>query len=281
MMHQRCAITGASGFVGSRLSQKLIDEGYDVIRLHRNDTSPVSWTLQPNIDIIIHCAAYIPTNYNDFDQAQKCMMDNGIATLELFRAAHEHGIKTFIYFSTGQAYRWNDEPSYEVSEREMLDPTERASIYLISKIAGEQYIKSYKSHNMRVIILRPASIYGDKSHGLLDRIITAIDNSQFTIPNYNIDLVHVDDIVSMVIICIKNEKISGIYNVGGKESRSVARLAIDLANIMKKPSPFQENVKIPKLVGGHPRLNIEQAWNVGYRPRSIKDGLVSYIRSLT
>lgn len=276
-MSLTCAITGSNGLVGKNLVEKLDDSKFNIIKLARENTSPVSWKIpDSNIDTLIHCAAYMPSNFGCFSQASKCMMENGIATLELLKAADKSGVKTFIYLSSGQIYKWKNDPTIEAVETDSIDPTTRSSPYLISKLAGDSYVRSYKPKtNMRIVVLRLSSVYGPKSHGLLDRLINMINENDSNMPNYNVDLVHVNDVVSMIINSITNDEISGVYNVGGGCTISTFEVLKSLANVMGRSCNINS---ISTLELGHAGLNIDKAKHVGYKPYTLTDGLSLYIK---
>lgn len=272
-MNQRCEVTGSNGFIGSKLVERLEQDGCFVTRSVREDTVPASWSISPGTDVLIHCAAYMPANFSCFSQATKCLMDNGLATLNLLKSADKAGVKTFIYLSSGQIYAWKDDPSIEALETDVMDPITRSSPYLISKLVADCYVRSHKT-KMRIVVLRLSSVYGAKSHGLLDRLVTMINQNNNVMPNYNVDLVHVDDVVAMIGNSITNEQISGTYNVGGGHTTSTFEILRQLSSIMKKPCNTNA---VPLLESGHAGLNIEKAKNVGYKPRSLKEGLSLYV----
>jgi|SRR5580692_8037360 UDP-glucose 4-epimerase len=276
-MNSICAITGSHGLIGKKLVEKLTENQFPIIQLERQDTTPVSWKLSSDIETLVHCAAYMPSNFGCFSQATKCMMDNGIATLDLLKDADKSGVRTFVYLSSGQIYKWKNDPMIEALESDEMDPTTRSSPYLISKLVGDSYVRSFKSTcNMRVVVLRLSSVYGQKSHGLLDRLIKTIDQNG-TIPNYNVDLVHTNDVVSMIVNSITNQQISGVYNVGGGHTTSTFEIIKNLARIMDKPYTISSALPLEL---GHAGLNIEKAKSVGYQPCSLTDGLSSYTKSL-
>lgn len=170
----KVGITGSNGLIGKSLVRELI-ETQDISQLTREHTSPVSWKLPIDTDAIVHCAAYMPANFGCFSEATKCMIDNGLATLELLKLADKIGVKTFIYLSSGQIYKWKDDPNELATELDIIDPTIRSCPYLISKMVGDCYVRSYKpSNTMRIVVLRLSSVYGEK-HGLLDRLVDMVE----------------------------------------------------------------------------------------------------------
>jgi UDP-glucose 4-epimerase len=291
-MKFRCAVTGASGFLGTAISKQLLKSSHHVTALVRDATKAVNaneiqhWDLDTNnanlsnIDVLIHNAAYIPKSHNDPDEAAKCLMSNGVATLELLQTAQKAGVKTFIYISAGNAYDWRNQPATELNA---IYPSARASYYLTSKIVGDIFAEHFRSiSDMRVVILRPSSLYGEgmKRKSLIPNLIGKLKNNQplelEKIGNYDVDLVHVDDVAWMVDQAVSNELIRGPINLGGGQPASTIRVAQILASLLGKQ--ISEYV-LPKQTS-HPTLDITVAKSFGYSPRDLTDGLASCIGEL-
>jgi UDP-glucose 4-epimerase len=297
----RISVTGANGFLGAKVVSKLAKEGHHVIE----------WVKAPSItfrdyrifdleqqcdinfddsDVVIHCAAYLPLNYSDFSEDEKCHKINAIGTRKLIEAAIQSGVKKFIHISTGQLYRWNDS-TLKATELDVLFPSERAIPYLLSKFNGEVYVDHYKD-KIDVITLRPSYIYGPgmKFNGLLHRITTALKNNEHIdikkIGYYKIDLVYVDDVVEMIYLTATKKDVIGVYNVGGGDTINTYELTHGLANIMCKSNLILEsptslkNKMFLNFDKCHPSLNINKAINIGYKPTEIMIGLTNYVKSL-
>lgn len=272
----KVAITGASGFVGSLAEKRMAEAGHIVIPLKR------PWKLTDNIDVLVHCAAYLPAAYNDSSEVEKCIMDNAVSTFKLLQCAEKYGIRKFVYLSSGQIYKWkNENPEYATaSEDDVIDPIERASPYLISKMTGDCLVRSHKGLIQKVV-LRPSSIYGSgmKPVGIIHRLLKQI-RSKVVVnighEDYHTDLVHVEDVVVMIQNCVEREA-SGAYNVGGGNPVKTVHLAQMLANITGAGINFTDT----KPLFGHPALNIDKARrHFKYKPKRLIDGLKSYVESL-
>jgi UDP-glucose 4-epimerase len=288
----RISITGANGFLGKQIAIRLEKEGHHIIAYVR-DPSKLPYHIldaryfdlnQPNgialhdTDILIHNAAYLPKSYEDPEEATKCIMNNGIATLQLLQAAEKAGVKKFIYISSGTVY---DPNLYMAKEGDCTYPSMRATYYLTSKLVGDIFTDYYQS-KMNIVIIRPSSIYGPnmKPVGLLSRLVNKFKNNEIIedkdIGNYEIDLVYVDDVAWMVAKAATDKSIGGTLNVGGGEEITTFEVANILASILNKPK--LDN--LPPETNGHAILDITRARRYGYKPRDIVDGLRSYVASL-
>jgi nucleoside-diphosphate-sugar epimerase len=284
------SLTGSTGFLGKYIHTRLVKKGHDIIAFVRD---PSKSTLSTNTrkfeldnvdkidlnttDVLIHNAAYLPKSFEDPNEAVKCLMNNGIATLKLLQVAEKANVKKFIYISSGTIY---DPYNYSANENSPTYPSMRATYYLTSKLVGDIFTDHYKS-KMDIVIIRPSSIYGFgmKQSGFLSRVIQNIKNDIIQdndTGNYNIDLVNVNNVAWMVSEAATNKSIIGIINVGGGLETTTSEVANIIAKILNKKIPIN---KLP-LTNGHAILDITRAKNFGYNPTNLTDGLKSYIESL-
>lgn len=284
------AITGASGFLGKYILNKLITDGYNVIPYVRNTSSLIgakcfdlnnAYDIElNNIDVLIHNAAYLPKSYEDLSEAKQCLINNGIATLHILERAEKHGVKKVIYISSGTIY---DQSIWMASENDRLYPSMRATSYLTSKLVGDIFVDHFRNKSkLDTVIIRPSSIYGIgmKNAGFICRIINKLKKNEIIkdedVGNYEVDLVNVDNVAWMVAQAATNEKISGSINVGGGEIITTLDVANILATILNKSKLNNK----PSKTNGHAILNIDRAISFGYEPINIINGLQSYVRSL-
>ncbi len=164
-------VTGANGFVGSRLMWFLEEKGHKVfgidkrsyclINKHHNTIlgdirkkEDLEKFSSRNIDLIIHCAA----SKHDFGiSEEEYFSDNEYGTKVLMEFASEASINKIIYYSTVSVYGHKSVPCDESGKLQPDNP------YGASKLAGEFVISNWQTHNPRqrqVVILRPSIIYG-------------------------------------------------------------------------------------------------------------------------
>lgn len=284
----RISITGANGFLGKKIIDEFRRHGHHVIAWIRNPSIPgyqidcrdFDLLQSQNInlkdsDVVIHCAAYLPSNYEDISESEKCLSLNGISTLKMLQAANRDGVKKFIYISSGQIYDWEVN---EATENDKLNQLERATPYLISKYVGDTFVRAYRG-KMDTTILRPSYIYGPgmRNSGLLPRLVKIVQDKTDlnTINNYMVDLVYVED-VARIVFFMSTTGYTGVYNVGGY-SISVHDLIYKLADIMDVNVLPIDEIKLDR---GHPTLDISKLKNLEYKPMDIMDGLRLYWKSI-
>ncbi len=245
----KCLVTGAAGFIGSHLSEKLLALGHHVVgidcftsyyqrelkeanlahvRQHKHfqfhDLDLRTCDLAPlinNVDAVFHLAAMpgLTQSWIDFDAYWTC---NVVATRRLLEAVKEHApqLKRFIQVSTSSAY------GKFASGDETL-PTKPISPYGVTKLAAEQLCWAYaEAFKLPVVVLRYFSVYGPRQRPDMgyQRFITAIaagkpitvygDGHQVRGNTY------VSDCVAATMAALQ-APIGETYNIGGNEMVNV------------------------------------------------------------
>lgn len=294
-MH-RIVITGSGGFVGKRVCKVLANEGFTLVLLTRNPTeNGLKWSLDASVEetasylmgasTIVHLAAYLPSNYENLDEAQLCFESNALGTLNLLRAARLAGIKHFIHASSAAIYTPSAEPASETSGTIPC----RATPYLASKLAAEVFISGIGfNEKITTTILRLASVYGPGMSvgGLVPTCVRQLNaTGKFMVADgnrYVTDLVHVDD-VAATILKVVTARVGGTFNIASGKSTTpldVAKTSADLLGILNA------DIQVAPPISGKPTptytsLSIYKAQNeLDFNPIGLRGGLSSYIESL-
>lgn len=248
-MTKKVFITGATGFLGRHLIERLVAENYQIVALTRTEGSLSNFPVQEVIgsfndiqkwekelnecDVLIHCAAKV-----EFWGAwQDYYKDNTLATLELLKSAEKHHIKKFIYISSESVLQ-NKKDLLDIDESYPY-PKEPSSYYGKSKMQAEQGIKGFNG-NIQKIILRPTFIYG-KGVNAIETLKNKIDSGAFSwIDKGNVwmEMVYVKNVVEAITKAIDNGKNNAIYNITDHSKLKVNEFLSDLM--------ATENVSIPK-----------------------------------
>lgn len=230
-------LTGATGFLGKRLLDRLLGEGHQITCLVRNAdaadqiaargcrvvegsldniSSWLKWL--PGHDVLIHAAAPVEI-WGPWEKFEKEIAE---ATETLYRAASREGFKRFIYISS-EAVVQNKTPLIDIDESfAYIKPN---SNYGKAKQIAEKKLIGGVSET-ECIILRPTFMWG-KGMPMLDEIISKIDQKKFTWVgkgNTIIEWVHVENVVGAIICALDQGEDKGIYYITDENPKSVKEI---------------------------------------------------------
>ncbi len=250
-------VTGAGGFIGSHLTELLVEEGFEVkafVRYNsRNywgwlESSPVKdyievftgdirdydsiYNALKGCNAVFHLAALIGIPYSYV--SPKAYIDtNVIGTYNVLQASKELNLEQVLITSTSEVY--GTAQYVPIDEKH---PLVGQSPYSASKIAADQLAISYfKSFNLPVKIVRPFNTYGPRqsARAVIPTIITQILSSRDEINLGNLnptrDLTYVKDTVRGFLAIYRSNKLFGeVTNIGMNTEISVG----DLARLIEK-----------------------------------------------
>lgn len=267
----RILITGAAGFIGSHLSDRLIEEGHEVIGLDNLRTGDWSRTskklsrierdltelsqqdlemLLKDIEIVYHLAAVKHnTERNDTDDL---LLNNVVATNRLFEAAGKTGVKKVIFTSSLYAYgKYGPETMSE--DMDAQPDTE----YGISKLTGELLLREKaKKYDFDFSVLRLFFIYGPKQYAgtgyksvIVKNVEQANSNRPLTIygdGQQTLDYVFIEDCVDALQLVMTKKHGSPINISTG--------VGVSINTVIQK---------LEELIPGTITCNLEPDWTNG------------------
>ncbi len=241
----RVIVSGATGFLGGRLSTLLRGFGHDVVGLGRNadkgcdlmtsgarfvtvDLSqpPTESVLKAlgSADVFVHAAGLSSA----WGSRAAFLRANVSGTRHAIAMARATGVRRFVFLSSPSVtFRFSD----QVDLREDTPLPKPVNAYAQSKQIAERDVLA--ADDLSPIILRPRAIYGPGDAALLPRLIRAADNGPIPFLRGGhalTNLTYVDD-VARAIICAMDapREITGrIYNIAGDEALSL-RVIIESA----------------------------------------------------
>ncbi len=169
-------VTGSSGTIGTRLCEKLLEAGHEVIGA---DWEPCKWNeqvenlrididlrhkeefskLPTDVELIIHLAANARV-YELVENPDRAM-DNFIDTFNILEHARKNGIKKMMFASSRETYGNIHLPEGEAYSEDKAHFMTCESPYTASKIGGEALFEAYKRcYNIDTIIFRFSNVYG-------------------------------------------------------------------------------------------------------------------------
>lgn len=203
-MGRRAVVTGATGFVGWNVAERLRDSGWEVrgtVRPERrrpvpDGVEPVAVSLtDPRLvdafggaDVIVHLAGLTAA-----PRPQQLHQANVVITDAVAGAARKVGAH-LVHVSSQAAAG----PSPRETPRREEDPPGPITPYGVSKLAGERAVQA--TPGLRWTILRPASVYGPRDRGFITLFRLARRGlfPTTTAPSVAYTLVHVSDVARAV-----------------------------------------------------------------------------------
>jgi nucleoside-diphosphate-sugar epimerase len=211
MNKPKVMVTGAGGYIGSRLCRVLQQAGFYVVALVRRHTEGpwheiycvdlVKDDLDPNffhnVVTIYHLAGRAHAVSDTVSEDELYRSINVEGTRKLLRSAKQASVNAFLFFSSIKAMNEGGDRVY--SEKDACHPI---SAYGKSKWQAEQdvLLGGYVFHP---VVFRLPLVYGENPKGNLKRMIDSIHNSRFPpIPEvYNRrSMIHVDDVIDAAML---------------------------------------------------------------------------------
>jgi UDP-glucose 4-epimerase len=260
-------ITGGAGFIGSHLTESLLNEGYNVTVLDnfsngkmeniqhllgkpsltviKEDLKKPKKLAQTvnNCDTIYHLAANPEVQLGE-TSPRTHFEENILATFNLLEATRKSAKpKTIIFASTSTVYG----EAKTIPTKEDYAPLLPISTYGASKLACEALITSYAyTFNHRALILRLANIIGPRSnHGVIVDFINKIKQNpkQLTIlgdGNQEKSYMHISDCIGAIEHLTKaftksTERVD-VFNLGSRDKVTVAQIAKIVSEMMNTPN---------------------------------------------
>jgi len=256
---QKVLVTGATGFTGYFLAQRLSQSGFHVVAPLRENSDVSNLKKLSNIEIVtgditnrqfieqivnkdIYAIFHLAAAFRKANVPKKIYWDvNYNSTKYLLEEAASKKIKKFIHCSTGGVLgHIKNPPATETA------PYAPGDIYQKSKCEGEKLVISYFQHNkIQGSIIRPTAIYGPGDLRLL-KFFKLIKNKKFIMLGQGTvfyHMVYISDLVDAFLLCLKKDAANGeIFIIGGEQYVSLNQLVQLIAKSVQAPSP---KIKLP------------------------------------
>jgi NAD dependent epimerase/dehydratase len=294
---KKILVTGADGFIGSHLVEKLVDLNYQVKAfVYYNSFNSWGWldsfpkeklnkievfagdirdagcvrNAVKDVDVIFHLAALIAIPYSYY--APSSYVETNITgTLNILQAAKDFKTQKVLVTSTSEVY--GTAIYTPIDEKH---PRQGQSPYSATKIGADHIAESfYRSFDLPVTIVRPFNTYGPRqsARAVIPTIITQLLNGIKEIKLGSLhpqrDLVFVKDTVNGFIEIAKSDKLTGEeVNIATNETISVGDLASKIITLISPDAKIitagerirPEKSEVDLLLGSNSKIKSLTGW---------------------
>ncbi|MEM7714885.1 MAG: TIGR01777 family oxidoreductase [Cyanobacteria bacterium P01_A01_bin.68] len=253
----KVAITGATGFVGSRLVERLQKQGMKILVLTRNTASArrlFPANVYPDVEII----AYTPTASGSWqneiancqgivnlagspisegrwttERKQEILNSRKLTTQKIVEAIANSSTKPQVLVNASAI------GYYGTSETATFDENSPSSNDFLSEVCQvwETEAQKVTDNNVRLVILRFGIVLG--MGGALGKMITPFKlfaGGPIGSGEQWFSWIHLDDMVGLILHALTNSEMSGVYNGTAPKPVRMAELSTTMGKVMNRPS---------------------------------------------
>jgi 2-alkyl-3-oxoalkanoate reductase len=260
-MPRSCLITGATGFVGSHVTEACIARGIHVralvrpgsdtrllekvgVTLQRGDLTDATAVRQAveGIDAIVHCAAKV----GDWGAVEEYRAANVEALRQLLDACSGRPLQRFVHMSSLGVYPARHH--HGTDEREPL-PVSHMDGYTQSKVEAEQLALDYQCrHGVPVVVLRPGFVYGPRDRWVMPNLVENLRQRRVRWLGGGrgaMNTIYVANLIDAIFLALENPNAVGqVYNLTDGELVSKRRFIEGLVKELDLPKPPPLSVPI-------------------------------------
>jgi dTDP-glucose 4,6-dehydratase len=256
----RVLVTGASGFIGSHLTRRLVAEGAEVhaltpavssvypgrlldvrnkIRLHeanitdRSAMDELAREIRPSV--IFHLAAYTHVG-KSWQRVDECVQTNVQGTVNLLKAFEAVGFERFINTGTSEIYGDIEVPFREDAQVNPCSP------YSVSKYAAERFCRMFhQGLDWPIVLVRPFNAYGPAQTPdriVSETIVRALRGHELktTSGRQTREFNYVEDLAEGFVLLATTTGIEGeLFNLGGGEEVAIRDVVTMILELMGDP----------------------------------------------
>jgi NAD dependent epimerase/dehydratase len=260
---RRALVTGAGGFVGSHLAERLARAGYAVRAFVRyTSAGRHGWLdhLEPDVrtsleivagdlreaetvrraatgvDVVFHLGALVGIPYS-YEHPREVIETNLLGTLNVLLAARDAGMVRVVHTSTSEVYG-----TARYTPMDERHPLCAQSPYAASKVAAEKLVESFHaSYGLPTVVLRPFNVFGPRQSGRA--VIPAIISQALSSPAIGLgntatrrDFTFVTDTVEAFALAAETHAaIGATLNVGTGREHAIGGIVETVGRLIGRP----------------------------------------------
>lgn len=299
----RAVVTGAAGFIGSLLCEKLLAEGWEVVGVDRfsdyydprikrknlqhclknprftlveEDLNSSNFDFLRKGDFVFHLSAQPGVRKSWGKEFEIYVKDNVLSTQRLLEKCREIEISKFIYASSSSIYGAVEElPLKEDSNPKPFSP------YGVTKLAGENLVMLYhRNFQLPGVALRFFTVIGRRQrpdmafHKFLKALWLDEEIKIFGDGRQSRDFTHVDNILEGILLAAEKAKPGSIYNLGSGKNLTL----LEVIEIMEKITGKKAKIEFTAKAKGdvyHTLADISRIRReLGYEPKkTLEEGI--------
>ncbi|MFH2138181.1 MAG: NAD(P)-dependent oxidoreductase [Candidatus Omnitrophota bacterium] len=264
MDREHILVTGATGFIGSAVVERLLIQGQSVVAIVRESENYKNVDSLKNSGVIlcegnfyeadviedifekftfssiIHCAALRGAGAGGPDDYNRV---NVRGTQLLLEAADKHKVKKFVFCSSVGVF--GTIPA--VVPADINTPLNPDNLYHQSKVLAEQKVREYIERGRDAVIIRPTIVYGKGDNGFSKILVDLVRKKRLVLPfrDVKIHLLDVDKLAEVFNFFLTADiKKNNVFIIADRKSISLSRLA-DLIHFYFYKKKYPRILKIP------------------------------------
>lgn len=306
----RCLVTGAAGFIGSHLVERLLDADCQVVgvdcftdyyspalkwanlraalrrpgfRLLEVDLSQADWgAVLDGVDYVFHLAAQPGVRAAWGSRFATYVQHNVLATQRLLEAAVDRSLRRLVFASSSSVY--GNTADLPMRETSLPAP---ASPYGVTKLAAEHLCHLYyESFGLPAVSLRYFTVYGPRQrpdmafHRFIRSALAGQPITVYGDGRQTRDVTYVADVVSASVLAAARGVPGRVYNVGGGTQVSIADAVSLIGEIVGRAVQVEHRPAAPGDVR-QTSADCSAARALGFAPMvGLREGLEAEVRWL-
>lgn len=249
----RILVTGATGFVGSHVAERLKQQGHQVVTIARGssdvgfleklgvelvrgdltDQAAISKAMQ-GVDAVVNCAAKVG-DWGSVDSYREVNVGSVALLLEECKKSKPR----FVHISSLGVYEAKD---HDQTDETVPPPAQHMDGYTQTKVEAENLVLGYsKLHHLPVVILRPGFVYGPRDRTVLPRLMQSLRDGHVRYigsKDKAMNTIYVGNLADAVMLALEKPNALGqIYNLTDDELVTKQRFMETIADGAGLPRP--------------------------------------------